>query len=329
MLDFIRTVLHPAWYHGRGRRPPFFEGWYYKVVDKTEQARYAFIPGAFIHQDSAKTHSFVQVLDGTRGLASYHRFTAFEAQPYAFNVRIADNYFALDHLRLNLDDEHGQVHGELRFEALNPWPVSPASPGVMGWYAWLPIMETYHGVLSLDHRITGQLEINGQTIDFTDGRGYIEKDWGTNFPSGYIWIQTNHFNIPQTSLTASIAVIPNLGRQFAGFIVGLWHGGTLYRFTTYNNSRVSTLRVSDTIVEWTLYNRNHELQILATRAEGGLLKGPLREDMHMRVDETMIANIELRLFHLDGFRKTLIFEGHGRNTALEVVGDLSLLVTTP
>jgi len=329
MIDFVRTVMHPSWYHGHGRRPPFFEGWYYKVVDKHEQARYAFIPGVFIHQDPAKTHSFVQVLDGTRGSANYHRFVTFEAQPNAFDVRIASNHFTADRIRLHLDDEQGQVRGELSFETLNPWPVTLASPGIMGWYGWLPIMETYHSVLSLDHRIVGQLEINGQTIDFTDGRGYIEKDWGTNFPRGYVWMQTNHFDVPQTSLTASIAVIPNLGRHFAGFIVGLWHDGVLYRFTTYNGSKVSTLRVSDTIVEWTLYNRHHELQILATRAEGGLLKGPLREDMHMRVDETMIASVELRLFRLDGFRKTLLFEGHGRNTAMEVVGDLSMLVTTP
>ncbi|MCS6834978.1 MAG: tocopherol cyclase family protein [Anaerolineae bacterium] len=327
MIDFIRTVLHPAWYHGHGRRPPFFEGWYYKVVDKREQARYAFIPGVFIHQDPAKTHSFIQVLDGTYGSATYHRFATFEAKPHAFNVRIADNHFSTEHIHLNLDDEQGRVCGELHFEGLTPWPVTLASPGIMGWYGWLPVMETYHGVLSLDHRIIGRLEVNGQVIDFTDGRGYIEKDWGTSFPSGYIWMQTNHFNAPHTSLTASIAVIPNLGRRFAGFIVGFWHNGMLYRFTTYNGSKVFTLRVSDTIVEWTLYNRYHELQILATRAEGGLLKGPLREDMHMRVDETMIATAELRLLRLDGFRKTLIFEGHGRNTALEVVGDLSLLVT--
>jgi len=47
MLRFLRNTLHPARYHGRLRdqRPPFFEGWYFKVVDATERHRFAFIPG--------------------------------------------------------------------------------------------------------------------------------------------------------------------------------------------------------------------------------------------------------------------------------------------
>lgn len=327
MLNHIRSVLNPAWYHGYGKSAPFFEGWYFKVVNAAETERYAFIPGVFIHQETGKTHSFIQVLDGTRGTASYHRYATFEGQPNAFDVRIAGSHFTQERISLNIDDELGSVYGSLSFSQQTPYPVTLTAPGIMGWYAWLPIMETYHGVLSLDHHITGTLTINGKAIDFTGGRGYIEKDWGTNFPSGYVWMQCNHFDTPQTSLTASIATIPNLGRKFAGFIVALWHEGQLYRFTTYNSSKVDTLRVSDSIVEWTLYNRHYELQILATRAEGGLLKGPEREDMHMRVDETMLARVELKLNKLDGFRKQTLFEGAGRNTALEVVGDLSLLVT--
>jgi hypothetical protein len=36
----------------------------------------------------------------------------------------------------------------------------------MGWDAWLPGMECYHGVMSLDHAITGNLVINGRKTDF-------------------------------------------------------------------------------------------------------------------------------------------------------------------
>ena len=49
--------------------------------------------------------------------------------------------------------------GRLVFEGITPWPVSITSPGIMGWYAWVPKMECYHGVLSLDHRIQGDLQI--------------------------------------------------------------------------------------------------------------------------------------------------------------------------
>ena len=33
MFNFLRTTLHPERYHGHGKKPPFFEGWYYKLID--------------------------------------------------------------------------------------------------------------------------------------------------------------------------------------------------------------------------------------------------------------------------------------------------------
>ena len=53
----------------------------------------------------------------------------------------------------------------------------------MGWYAYLPIMECYHGILSMDHELSGELIYNGDFLAFNKGRGYIEKDWGKNFPT--------------------------------------------------------------------------------------------------------------------------------------------------
>jgi hypothetical protein len=111
----------------------------------------------------------------------------------------------------------------------------------MGWYAWVPFMECYHGIVSLDHEIQGALQVDGQRVDFSGGRGYIEKDWGPSFPSAWIWLQTNHFGVPGTSLTASIAVIPWMRSSFSGFIVGFLHGGRLYRLATYTGAKVAHL----------------------------------------------------------------------------------------
>ena len=46
--------------------------------------------------------------------------------------------------------------------------------------------------------------------------------------------------------------------------------------------------------------------------------------MHKRVDETLKSTIQVRLIELSS--KHVIFEGVGRNGALEVVGDLSMIV---
>lgn len=326
MQNFIATRLNPHWYHGHGKQAPFFEGWYYKLVTADEQNAFAFIPGVFIALPPAKTHSFIQVLDGTRGKATYHSYETFYAKPNAFDVRITNNHFTQDGFRLNIADEVGRIEGEIRLEGLTPMPIYPLSPGIMGYFGWLPFLECNHGIISFNHRLRGILNIYGQTVDFDGGKGYLEKDWGTNFPRGYIWMQTNHFDTESTSLSASIAVIPNLGRAFPGFIVALHHEGTLYRFATYNGAKVDTLRVDEDAVRWTLYNRTHELVLHATRAEGATLRSPERTEMQKRVEETMRATVHVQLNRLEGFRKFPVYEGTGRNAGLEVVGDLRMLL---
>ncbi len=86
----ISTILKPEIYHGRAKRPPFFEGWYFKIIDRGEQHRFALIPGVFLHADPGTQHAFIQVLDGNAGSSYYHRypFSAFAASADAFDIRI-------------------------------------------------------------------------------------------------------------------------------------------------------------------------------------------------------------------------------------------------
>lgn len=322
MRQFTYSTLHPSIYHGHGRQPPFFEGWYFKLVSADEGSRYAIIPGVSLSGDA---HAFVQVLDGATGRSAYHVYPLadFWASKTEFEVRIGPNLFTQERMVLDIHRPEGQVQGELRFAGLTPWPVTPISPGIMGWYAWVPRMECYHGVLSLDHGIAGRLRIDGQEISFDRGRGYIEKDWGQSFPAAWVWFQTNHFQQPRTCLTASVAIIPWLGRAFPGFIVGLWREGQLYRFTTYLGAAIERLEIDDDHVAWTLRSRSFNLELLATRAEGGLLAGPTRQDMGKRVDETLNAAVDVRLSSASGAE---IFQGRGRHAGLEVHGDLGRLL---
>lgn len=316
----LQTILNPNWYHGHGKKTPFFEGWYYKLIDASGRQRFAIIPGVFLSQNP---HAFVQVLDGRTGTAQYHPFSisSFWASTKAFKVHVEANRFTAHTISLNLERPQQQVQGELRFVGLNPWPVTVASPGIMGWYAWVPTMECYHGVISLDHEIQGSLEIDGEKIDFSGGRGYMEKDWGKSFPAAWIWLQTNHFAQPGTSLTASIAIIPWRRAAFRGFIVGFWHEGELHRFATYNGAEVEQLAVTDETVTWVLRNKTHRLSILAHRGaeeQFGLLKGPDVVEMGKRVAESLTAVIDVQLAQLVGGQERVLFTGNGRYAGLEV-----------
>lgn len=323
---YLYETLNPDIYHGFNKKPPYFEGWYFKVLSADEQTRYAIIPGIFKGQDGQANESFVQVLDGMTGAATYHSYPveAFRAHEERFDVWVGDNHFRRDCLSLNIDDEQLTIKGELRLGPGEGWPVRLLEPGVMGWFGWLPFMECYHGIVSFDHTVDGALTVNGERKVFDGGRGYIEKDWGQAFPSAYVWMQTNHFDIPGTSLMTSAALIPSLGRTFTGFLLGFYHQGKLVKMATYTGAKIERLEVTDDHVYYTLADKQHRIALNAERKTGGLLKAPVRTEMHKRVDETMQSTINVTLSHLDG---RVIFEGTGRSAALEVHGDIPKLLS--
>lgn len=327
MLRRVRTTMNPAWYQGVGRQRPYFEGWYFKLVDAATQQRYAIIPGLF---KSGDPHAFIQVLNGQTGAAHYHRFAPelFWAAEDKFDIRIGDNRFGADGLTLAIDTPEQTVRGAVRLGDLQPWPVTLAAPGIMGWYAWVPTMECYHGVISLDHTLDGALEVDGAAVEFGGGRGYIEKDWGQSFPQAWVWLQSNHFQQPGVCLTGSIAIIPWRRTAFNGFIVGLWVDGRLYRFATYTGAKVAELAIADDAVQWVLRDKSYQLSILARRgaaSQYGLLKGPTTLEMGKRVEETLTATVEVELREAGGGR--VVFAGNGRCAGLEVYNPAALLGT--
>lgn len=210
------------------------------------------------------------------------------------------------------------VKGQLAFKNQVPWPNSWYSPGIMGPFSFIPFMECYHGILSMDHTIEGKLNINNETIDFTDGRGYMEKDWGRSFPSGYIWMQTNHFENSGISVKASVAKIPWMGSSFVGFIAGVWLQDRLIQFTTYNFSQLRKSFADQNKVELVMENSHHRLEIFAHREASTTLASPILGFMDGRIEESMTAKIEVKLW--DKKNKTILLQDTGRNAGLEVAG---------
>lgn len=325
-VDRLRTTMHPEGFHGAHERAGFFEGWYVKLVSADRRQRWALIPGVFLGLEGGD-EAFVQVLNGATGDSTYVSFDIadFSARSDAFDVRVGANHFSSEGVQVDLPE--ADLHGQVAFEQpLFPWPVTLRSPGIMGWYGWVPFMECYHGVVSFDHGLSGSLTHAGATVDLDGGRGYLEKDWGRAFPSGYVWMQTNHFSRPRLSLTASVALIPWLRGEFRGFIVGLWVDGRLHAFATHTGARTTSLAIDDEHVRWNLRSREGAtLEITAERRRGGLLHAPIRTEMHRRVEETLDAKVHVRLLDPDG---TPLVDDVGECAGLEVHGDLDRLLAT-
>lgn len=324
MIKGIASIFHPDQYQGWGKTKRYFEGWYFKIVNADETKAFAFIPGIAIDENGHK-QSFVQVLDGKKRTAEYHKFDSREFRPKfgKFEIEIADNFFSTDSIHLNLPAEKGT----LKFSNLTPWTNEWYSPGIMGPFSFVPFMECYHGILSMNHKIEGHLIIQDELIDFTNGRGYIEKDWGHSFPSAYVWLQTNHFSKQDISVKASVANIPWLGSSFVGCIAGVWLHDRLIQFTTYNGSKLGNSFVDKLKVELTIENKNYRLEILAHREKPTQLASPILGFMDGRIEESMTSEIEVELF--DKRNKTTMLHDTGRNAGLEVAGKIEEIMVIP
>ena len=177
----------------------------------------------------------------------------------------------------------------------------------------------------MDHAIEGTLISDGETIEFTGGRGYIEKDWGRNFPQTWVWIQANHFEQTGTSLFASVARIPFYGRVFPGFIIALWHEGKYYLFTTYNGSKLQHVAINGNRVRIIVRSKRYQLTIESERGATALLHMPTAADgMIPRVRESLDGRVHIQLHDTNG---KLCYEGTSGQAGTEIEGDTRMLET--
>ena len=312
---YTKAFFNHENYHGWFKHKRFFEGWYFKIVDKSEQNAFAIIPGIAMDNDGNK-QSFIQVLDGKKITAEYHKFDAIDFRPSAkrFKVRINENSFSTNRIKINLPSINGLLHFNEHFY----WPKKITSPGIMGWYSFVPFMECYHQVVSMNCNLTGKLIINKKEIDFTNGRGYIEKDWGRSFPSSWIWMQSNHFSDAPVSFKLSVAKIPWLNSSFVGFICAFLIKDKFIRFATYTGAKLKNIELTEDKILVSLEDKEYILNVTAFKAEGAELASPVLGFMDGRVKESMNAKLQVELISKkDG---KIIFSDTGRNSGLEIAG---------
>ena len=321
IIKRLNAFFNPEQFHGWGKTSNYFEGWYFKLLNSDASSAFAIIPGIAMDKNGNK-QAFIQLLDGRAKSSIYHKYhvDSFIPTPSKFMVNIDQNIFSEKFIRLNIPG----FKGELTFNGNIPWPKSFFSPGIMGPFSFVPFMECYHGIVSMDHSIEGSLIVDGIPIDFNGGRGYIEKDWGRSFPSAYVWMQTNHFSTTGISLKASVANIPWLGSSFVGFIAGLWLHDRLIQFNTYNGTTLRKLHINEETVEIVMKNNKHQLSIFAHRDQATSLASPINGLMDGRIEESMSSSIDVQLIETN--TKKLIFSDKGYHAGLEVAGNINSIL---
>lgn len=310
------SIFHPEIFQGNLNKNRYFEGWYFKHVSDNREQVFSFIPGVALTKTDK--HAFIQVIDGISGKTwnINYPLEAFSYSKDEFKVGVGNSNFSAGGIHLDIDSKDLKVIGELNYSNRVKYPSSMFSPGIMGWYSFAPFMECKHGIVSVWHKIEGQLEINSNKVDFSKGTGYIEKDWGKSFPESWIWLHCNTFAEPECSFTFSVAKIPWLGNFFIGHICFLYLKGKFYRFATYNGSKITKLEFSKPFLEIELNNKNFNLKVKAEQKQAGELKAPVVGEMNRMIKESVDSNIEISLYTKNG---QLLFSDSGTHAGLEII----------
>jgi len=307
--------FRPALYQGRNQRGEYFEGWYFKQSDSRASTTLAVIPGISLGQDR---HCFVQAINGSTGESWYERFDLedFKAENHPFCVQIGLNRFSLSEIHLEL--EKPQIFGDLRYGETLAYPWRPWAPGIMGPYSFVPSMECYHGVVSLDHQVNGTIHIAGYPLQFQNARGYIEKDWGRSFPESWIWIQGSIFEMPNSSLMFSVARVPWRGKFFTGFLGYLLMEKRIYRFNTYGGSKLFLDHFSEKELKLRVKKGSLQLTLDIHQHNTGSLKAPDKGKMERLIKES----VDSRIDYLLEKRGKSLHQGTIHHCGTEICGDV-------
>lgn len=342
-------------------RPRYFEGWYYKIDLPGEGGTFVVIPGLYLRKEDQ--HGFVMILDATQDTDPICRFYKFPIEKVSsegdgdhdFVFRLDDqNVFTAHGFTLNLpaDDDNPAVVGSAEWTSPLPLPATLWNPTIMGWFSWLPrgTMQCSHGVVSMDHSIVnGMAKIgNSKVVHLTGAQGYIEKDWGREFPERYTWIQANDFSnsddesaVPGASFLVSVASIPvkpfESWLQFTGFLSFLRYpdeNGTLQtiRFATYTGAKVSyaynvtnhpdKAREHTVMVEMTSSQYSLTATVTGDRDGAATLWGPLPSNPSggMRPYVREMLNCPVRVVLKRKKEGVVLFDGTAQHGGFEIEG---------
>lgn len=291
--------------HSAGHHGPYFEGWYFK--HQGDEGEFAVIPAVHQRKGKIKTAS-IQVITREKSRLFCFPASEFEAWPDQFQVRVGDNWFSREGVRLDLAGEDYSLKGELRYG-----PLSPLEEDIMGPFRFLPGLQCVHGVLSMSHQVDGFISVNGEMRLFSNAMGYIETDRGRSFPRNYLWTQCIWQDRQRVSLMLSVAYIPMPVGGFTGCICEILFAGRFYRLATYQGVKIE---------RWSEYGASlHQgplrLTVELLRREDNSLRAPVAGDMARTIHESLCATVRYRFWDHD----MLLFDHTDQQASYEYAED--------
>ena len=293
----------------------YFEGWYFKNISGEECI--CFIPGISINEGKRK--AFIQIITNSNSYQIDYDINDFSFDNKPFSINIGKSYFSCNFVHIDINDNINDlvIYGDLKYGNSKNIGTSWLSPNIMGIFSYIPFMECNHAILKMKNKVSGFISLNDEKIEFLDGVGYIEKDYGKSFPKRYIWGEGNCFKNKNCSFMFSVADIPFKIFNFKGLICSLIVNNKEYRFTTYNFSKIKKLEIDNNKVSIILKKRKYVLEIECDNNNSLMLKAPVNGNMDKEILESVDSLIKVTLKN----KNKVIFSDISNNCGLEIVNE--------
>ena len=247
-----------------------FEGYYFKA--QGEDKTLAVI--AARHGSAGSESCSVQIISDSGVWSAEYPAGAYKSPRRGFGVMLGENHFSRKGMNLDIVRQDLQVKGRVKFGDF-----APIKYDIMGPFSVVPFMECRHTVVSMRHRLDGQVSINGEVYSFNNAVGYIEGDRGTSFPSEYAWTQCC---FEEGSLMLSAAHIPFGPVSFTGVIGVIMLGGREYRIATYLGAKAVKICGGEVVVR----QGGSELTVRLIEKHARPLAAPVQGSMVRTIHES-------------------------------------------
>jgi len=253
-----------------------FEGYYIKC--NNNETAIAVIFGRAKSKSEKK--AFIQVITPDKTYNAEYNYDDFVLIKEPFILSIGPNKVSFESMSVKIDNIEGNVtFGEF----------TPIRYDIMGPFKYFPFMECRHTIVSMHHTVSGDFSVDGQSINFENGTGYIEGDRGKSFPKKYFWTQYNNNEI---SISASCAKIPYLGMRFTGTICIVHHEGHEYRLATYLGARLKEFTANRLVVKQG--KKRLEVEVLTPDENMQQLAAPTHGKMTRTITESIQTTVRYR-----------------------------------
>lgn len=286
---------------------PWYEWWYFKVVDPKTDRAFFFVYGVVNPWDHSGEN---------KASRSYLAFGDFGTHMLAQESKGVDAFVAdYDATRIGIDGVGEASDTALSGQIQDPragdvtWNLTMKKDwafNAMGWGIKIPdLVNIYWYPAQASATISGTIKVGAQTIELQDAPAYQDRNWGRSFPTWWAWIVSNQFkNSPGTALVAGGGKPTVLGKfqPLQGVSIGFRLRGQTYTFRMNEGAHVethATLGAWDVVAE--NLKRSQKLVVTARAPLDKFMLLPFStpDGTQFKDYETLNGNLRVKLYERD------------------------------